>query len=67
MAGFSGILLIVALVLVSGLIAYIGDIVGRRMGRKRLSLFGMRPRHTAIAVSVAAGMLITVITLLVAM
>jgi uncharacterized protein (DUF3084 family) len=65
--GLSGIFLIVALVLVSGLIAYVGDIVGRRMGRKRLSLFGMRPRHTAIAISVLAGMLITILTLGVAM
>jgi len=62
-----GILLIVALVIVSGVIAYVGDIVGRRMGRKRLSVFGLRPRHTAIAISVVAGMLITVLTLGVAM
>lgn len=67
MTGISGILLIVALVLVSGVIAYVGDIVGRRMGRKRLSLFGLRPRHTAIVISVFAGMLITIMTLVVAM
>jgi uncharacterized protein (DUF3084 family) len=65
--GFYGILLIAALVAVSGFIAYVGDILGRRMGRKRLTLFGLRPRHTAIAVSVAAGMLITLFTLAVAM
>ena len=67
MARLSGILLIVALVLVSGVIAYVGDIVGRRMGRKRLSLFGLRPRHTAIVISVIAGMLITIVTLAAAM
>ena len=67
MRGFYGILLIFALVAVSGLIAYIGDILGRRLGRKRLSLFGLRPRHTAIAVSVIAGMLITLFTLGMAM
>lgn len=67
MAGLPGILLIVALVLVSGVIAYVGDVVGRRMGRKRLSLLGLRPRHTAIVISVVAGMLITVMTLMVAM
>jgi uncharacterized protein (DUF3084 family) len=55
------------LVAVSGLIAYVGDVVGRRMGRKRLSIFGMRPRHTAIAFSVVAGMLITIFTLAAAM
>ena len=67
MAKFYGVLLIIALVAVSGVIAYIGDIVGRRMGRKRLSLFGMRPRHTAIAISVVSGMLITIVTLGMAM
>ena len=63
MARFYGILLIIALVIMSGVIAYVGDIVGRRMGRKRLSIFGLRPRHTAIVISVAAGMLITLLTL----
>jgi uncharacterized protein (DUF3084 family) len=67
LANFYGILLIGTLVVASGVIAYVGDIVGRRMGRKRLSLFGMRPRHTAITVSVAVGMLITMFTLAVAM
>ncbi|MFB3882679.1 MAG: DUF3084 domain-containing protein [Armatimonadota bacterium] len=67
MVGFSGILLIVALVLVSGLIAYVGDIVGRKMGRKRLTLFGLRPRYTAIAISVVSGMVIAVVTLAVLM
>ncbi len=62
-----GILLIAALVVVSGVIAYVGDIVGRRMGRKRLSLFGLRPRHTAIVISVISGMLITAFTLTAAM
>jgi uncharacterized protein (DUF3084 family) len=62
-ARFYGILLIAALVIMSGVIAYVGDIVGRRMGRKRLSIFGLRPRHTAIVISVAAGMLITILTL----
>jgi len=66
-ARFYGVLLIVLLVTLSGVIAYVGDIVGRRMGRKRLSLFGMRPRHTAIAISVVAGMLITLFTLAAAM
>ncbi len=67
MAGLSGILLIITLVLISGLVAYVGDIVGRRMGRRRLSLFGLRPRHTAIVISVISGMLITIMTLAVAM
>jgi len=55
------------IVLVSGLIAYVGDKVGRKMGRKRLTLCGLRPRHTAIVISVAVGMLIALLTLLATM
>jgi len=51
------------MVVVSGLIAYIGDLIGRKMGRKRLTLFGLRPRYTAIVISVAAGMVIALCTL----
>jgi uncharacterized protein (DUF3084 family) len=59
----SMLLLAAVIVVVSGLIAYIGDLVGRKMGRKRLTLFGMRPRHTAIVISVVVGMLIAASTL----
>lgn len=66
MQGGYGILLVAILVLVSGFIAYLGDVLGRRMGRRRVTLFGMRPRYTAIFISVVAGMLITLVTLLAA-
>jgi uncharacterized protein (DUF3084 family) len=62
-----GAFLIAALIVASGVIAYIGDIIGRRMGRRRLTLFGLRPRYTAIAISVFAGMLIAGFTLISAM
>jgi uncharacterized protein (DUF3084 family) len=61
--GTYGVLLIAALILVSGAIAYIGDFLGRSMGKRRLTLFGLRPRHTAIVVSIAAGMVIAAWTL----
>jgi hypothetical protein len=53
-----GALLIAVLVLVSGVIAYVGDVLGRWLGRRRVTLFGLRPRHTAMLISVVAGMLI---------
>jgi hypothetical protein len=59
----SMLVLAVIIIAVSGLIAYIGDLVGRKMGRKRLTLMGLRPRHTAIIISVVAGMLIATLTL----
>jgi len=55
--------LVLLIVLVSGLIAYVGDLIGRKMGRKRLSLLGLRPRYTAIVISVGMGMVIAALTL----
>jgi uncharacterized protein (DUF3084 family) len=55
--------LIPLLILVSGLVAFIGNLVGRAIGRKRLTLFGVRPRYTAQIVTVVTGMMITVVTL----
>lgn len=60
-----GLLLIPVLVLVSGAIALIGNRIGREIGRRRLSLFGLRPRYTAQIVTVASGILITATTLIV--
>ncbi len=57
------ILVVVALILVSGFIAYFGDLLGRRMGKKRLTLFKMRPRYTAIVVTTITGMLISALVL----
>ncbi|NLN78501.1 MAG: DUF3084 domain-containing protein [Armatimonadetes bacterium] len=57
------VLFVMALILVSGFIAYFGDILGRRMGKKRLMLFGLRPRYTAIVVTTITGMLISALVL----
>ena len=54
---------VVALVLIGGLIAWVGDVVGYRLGRKRLSLFGLRPRRTALAIGIVSGILISLVTM----
>ncbi|MDR7485851.1 MAG: DUF3084 domain-containing protein [Armatimonadota bacterium] len=59
----SGLILIPILILVSGAVAYIGNLVGRATGRRRLSIFGLRPRYTAHIITVLTGMLITIISL----
>jgi len=53
-----GLPLIVILILLGGIIAYLGDRVGMRVGRKRLTLFGLRPKHTSVIITVATGILI---------
>lgn len=59
----SGLIVIPVLIVVSGAVAYVGNLVGRATGRRRLTIFGLRPRYTAQLVTVVTGMLITIITL----
>lgn len=55
-------MLIVVLVLTGGVIAFIGDRLGSKVGKKKLSLFGLRPKHTSILVTIITGILITTVT-----
>ena len=57
-----GIYLIAVLVLAGGAIAFIGDRLGTKIGKKRLSLFGLRPRHTSIIITIFTGICITLLT-----
>ena len=41
-----GVLLIVVVIGLSGLIAYLGDRIGMKVGKRRISLFGLRPKYT---------------------
>jgi len=58
----SGILLIAVLVITGGAIAFIGDRLGTKIGKKRLSIFGLRPRHTSIVITIFTGIVITTLT-----
>src|ERR671930_96539 len=57
------LLFVTFLLAVSGLIAYVGDLLGRRMGKKRLTVFGLRPKHTAILSTIVTGVLIACVSL----
>ena len=48
-----------------GLVAYLADGLGRKLGKKRLTLFGLRPRHTATLMTIGAGIAIPLLTVLV--
>ena len=56
-----GIFLVLFIVCLAGAIAYVGDRVGHQVGRKRLSLFGIRPRYTSTIVAIGTGMLIALV------
>lgn len=58
-----GILIGAILLIVSGAIAYIGDNLGRRIGKKKITIFGLRPKHTSIVITIITGVMITSVTL----
>ncbi|KYZ76391.1 hypothetical protein AXX12_08125 [Anaerosporomusa subterranea] len=58
-----GIALIVVIVIMGGAIAYIGDKLGTKVGKKKLTVFGLRPKHTSILVTIITGFLIAATTL----
>lgn len=45
------------------MIAVAGDWVGLKIGKKRITIFGLRPHYTAIFITVVTGILITSITI----
>ena len=55
--------LFLLLTALAGVIAYAGDVLGTTVGRRRLSLFGWRPKRTGQVVGVTAGILIMLSTL----
>ncbi len=58
-----GILFILAVLIIGGVVAPIGDRLGSKIGKARLSLFGLRPRDTAFWVTVFTGVLISGLSL----
>ncbi len=59
----SGYILIAAIFLLGGIIAAFGDRLGTKIGKARLRLFNLRPRQTAMLITVITGMLISALTL----
>jgi hypothetical protein len=53
-----GVALVIFIAALAGAIAYVGDRVGHQVGRKRLTLFGIRPRYTSTIVAIGTGVLI---------
>ena len=59
----SGWLLILALLLLGGVLSTLGDRLGSKVGKARLSLFNLRPRKTAVVITALTGSLISAISL----
>ena len=56
--GVSGWLLILALLVLGGVLSTLGDQLGSKVGKARLSLFNLRPRKTAVVITALTGSLI---------
>ena len=59
----SGWLLILALLILGGVLSTLGDRLGSRVGKARLSLFNLRPRRTAVLITVLTGSMISALSL----
>jgi len=56
------LILVFTVIIISGLIAFVGDWIGLKIGKKRVTIFGLRPHYTAIFITIISGMLIAIIT-----
>jgi hypothetical protein len=58
--------IVIFIVALAGVIAYAGDRIGHQVGRKRLTIFNIRPRYTSTIIAVATGMIIALVVTLAA-
>ena len=57
-----GVKILIIIALMGGLIAYMGDKLGTKVGKRRMSLLGLRPKHTSIIVTIVTGLLVAAAT-----
>lgn len=57
-----GLKILIIIAIMGGLIAYMGDKLGTKVGKRRMSLFGLRPKHTSIIVTIVTGLLVAAAT-----
>ncbi|WP_066378190.1 MULTISPECIES: DUF3084 domain-containing protein [unclassified Anabaena] len=59
----TGYILIAAILILGGVIATVGDRIGTKVGKARLSLFKLRPKNTAVLITILTGVLTAATTL----
>ena len=58
-----GWVMLFILSIMGGIIAYLGDKIGSRVGKRKIVLFGLRPKYTSIVITILTGISIAVVTL----
>ena len=61
----NGWLLIFSLLILGGILSTLGDLLGTRVGKARLSIFNLRPKRTAVLITVFTGSIISAISFLI--
>jgi uncharacterized protein (DUF3084 family) len=59
----SAYILVAAVLVLGGILAALGDRLGSKVGKARLTIFNLRPRQTAVLITVMTGILIAASTL----
>jgi uncharacterized protein (DUF3084 family) len=59
-----GLIVILVVVIFGGGMAFLGDRVGMKVGKKRLSMFGLRPKYTSMIITVLTGFFIAGVTMI---
>ena len=59
----TGWLLIFCVLILGGILSTLGDRLGSRLGKARLSIFKLRPRKTAVLITILTGICISAISL----
>ena len=54
-----GLQVVLGLIMAGDVISYAGDHIGMKVGRKRLTLFGLRPKHSSVIITLITGALIS--------
>lgn len=60
-----GLIIIGLVIIFGGTLAFLGDRVGMKVGKKRLSIFGLRPKYTSMIITVLTGFFIAGLTLVI--
>jgi uncharacterized protein (DUF3084 family) len=58
--------LIIMIAAISATMSYVGDVLGKKIGKKRISILRLRPRYTSTVITIFTGTAVALITLTVA-
>jgi len=59
----TGWLLVISILILGGILSTLGDRIGSKLGKARLTLFNLRPRKTAVLITIFTGSLISALSL----